>query len=855
MAVEMEGLEFEIKTEAAGAADGVNKLKDSLTKLKTAVNSGTGLKESSNEVKSLRTSLASIKASVSHATEPFKPFGKVLQSTAKHANKLNLGTLKTVSGLNGIVGTAKRAWGALTGLKKRFDHLLTSLGRIAMYRAVRFILSSITKALRDGINNLYEYSKAMGGEFAQSMNSLATNALYLKNSFGAMASPLINSLAPAINYITGKIVNLLNLINQLIARLSGKGVYTAAKNTATAYKGVGDAASGAAKKLKSYTSGLDELNIISDDSGGGGGGGGGLNYGDMFEEVPIESGISEFADRIKQAFMASDWKSLGTIVGEKVNEVVNSIDYTSAGEKLGAGIHGILATTYHFLDTVDFTNIGARIAEYLNGAMSEIDFTNFGRLLVQKFTILADLAIGAILNLDWKKVGKSLSDIISGSLSEAIKWVRKYDWSQIGSDLWQSIKDFIAGVDWGGILTLLIEGYFTIMKGWASLLQGAWRSIIEDIVAYFTPFIENAGGNIILGLWDGITNALGNAWQWLKKYIFDPIIKGFCDLFGIHSPSTVMAEYGGYIIEGLLNGMLSIFSSIGTWIKKNIYEPLVEAIKKSPVVKFAVGVINDAKTWWSNVKGWWNDKMSNLKDDVATFAVEVIDDAKTWWSNVKSWWEEKAATMLEAAVYIKNESSTWWANVQSWWDDKAADMLSVGVSIRNEAAKWWENVQQWWKDTVTSLVVKVLPDWSGFGKGGVSVDPGFLENPILKSKENAVGGILDGAQVFGMIGNTLQIGGEAGREALLPLDTHTEWMDTLAERVRDGLPDGGGYSEMRRALADFYGEYVQSTMTQMASDMNKQANKAERTTVQIGNRTVNDAVTTQRAANGYAFAR
>ena len=43
--------------------------------------------------------------------------------------------------------------------------------------------------------------------------------------------------------------------------------------------------------------------------------------------------------------------------------------------------------------------------------------------------------------------------------------------------------------------------------------------------------------------------------------------------------------------------------------------------------------------------------------------------------------------------------------------------------------------------------------------------------------------------------------------------------------------------------------------SRIAEDMRRQADKQEQTIVQIGNRTVSDAVTTQRKANGYVFAR
>ena len=82
-------------------------------------------------------------------------------------------------------------------------------------------------------------------------------------------------------------------------------------------------------------------------------------------------------------------------------------------------------------------------------------------------------------------------------------------------------------------------------------------------------------------------------------------------------------------------------------------------------------------------------------------------------------------------------------------------------------------------------------------------------------------------------------------------------MDTLAEKVRNGLPEKDssdmGYDTFKRALAEFYEEYVRGTMVQMASDMNRQANKKEITTVKIGDRTITDAVVTQEKANGYRF--
>ena len=907
-------------------------------------------------------------------------------STAGKAVKNLLGFKKTSA------GTASHVRHVTSGLGKLYD----SFKRIAMYRLVRFALSMLIKALKEGVNNIYQYSAMMGGAFAVSMNSAATNVLYLKNSLGAMAAPIINALAPAIDFVCGKIATLLNMINMLIARLSGSSTYTAAKKLATAYGGAADSAAGAAKdaadKIKHYTSGIDELNIFQkQEDNASGGGGGGADYGSMFEEVPIDSNISDFADRLKQAFDTADWKTLGTLVGDKVNEIIDSVDYANIGSKLGFGINGAIQTAYYFLDTVDFHKIGVHVAELLNNALSEVDTSFIGKTLIQWFAIKWEFLIGFLSELDWGLAASKLFDGFSGALDEVTSLLNQYDWTQMGTDLWTNIKEVFANIDWAGIAQSIFTFLGTALRSCIQFLGGFFGSIGADIKAWWdteiqgedwketasnllkaigqgflnigtwvyenivSPFctallgedvwadVEQAGKDMWDGFCNGLTEFFADPGGWIKTNIVDPFVKWFKDLFGIHSPSTVMAEIGGDVIQGLLNGILAPFKNIGKWVEDNIVQPLKDAFGDTDLAEFTVGVKNTASTWWSNVCSWWNRKVgavqsfttnvanhattwwnntktwwsgkvgkvkefttsvtnqastwwsnvnrwwdgkvgavqqftTSVKNESATwwsnvktwwsgrvgaveqFTTSVANQATTWWSNVKTWWSGKVGAVKEFTTSVKNDSATWWSNVKTWWSGKVGT-LSVGVSIVNAASTWWSNVKTWWNNACGSLsttlsikVPKVEVKWSTvtvFGKD-YSYPSGF------NLKWNAKGGILDGAQIFGMMGNTLLGGGEAGREAVLPLDTHTEWMDTLAQKVRDGLPGeggGGGYTEFRRALEDFYNECVQPTMTQMAADVQRQANKKEQTTVQIGNRTITDAVTTQQNANGYRFAK
>lgn len=57
----------------------------------------------------------------------------------------------------------------------------------------------------------------------------------------------------------------------------------------------------------------------------------------------------------------------------------------------------------------------------------------------------------------------------------------------------------------------------------------------------------------------------------------------------------------------------------------------------------------------------------------------------------------------------------------------------------------------------------------------------------------------------------------------------------------------------KEAMSEFYSEYLEPVVTQMAEDVRRQADKPEQTVVKVGNRTITDAVTTQERANGYRF--
>ena len=77
--------------------------------------------------------------------------------------------------------------------------------------------------------------------------------------------------------------------------------------------------------------------------------------------------------------------------------------------------------------------------------------------------------------------------------------------------------------------------------------------IVSGIVQAFASLggeIINAGANLLHGLWEGISGAASWLWEKVSGWA-SSLVSGIKDFFGIHSPSTVFAEIGGNMADGV----------------------------------------------------------------------------------------------------------------------------------------------------------------------------------------------------------------------------------------------------------------------------------------------------------------
>ena len=104
------------------------------------------------------------------------------------------------------------------------------------------------------------------------------------------------------------------------------------------------------------------------------------------------------------------------------------------------------------------------------------------------------------------------------------------------------VQLFIALIE--NLPTIIVE----IVKAIPQIISG----IVDAFGSYFGKMAD-VGGNLLKGLWQGISDA--GAWLWNQiSGFFGGIVDGIKDFFGIHSPSKLFANLGGFMAEGLGEG-------------------------------------------------------------------------------------------------------------------------------------------------------------------------------------------------------------------------------------------------------------------------------------------------------------
>lgn len=658
----------------------------------------------------------------------------------------------------GFGKSAKKSGGLLSTLGSRFKGLALSL----------LIFNQISKAFNAMISGIKEGFSNLAGEnasFQNQVNSLKASLLTLKNALAGAFAPIVQIAIPYIQQLIGWLTSAISAVGQFIAALTGRKTYIkAVQQTAGAFEDAAGAANDAKEAAEGYLSPLDEINKYSDgkDKGAGAGGGGGAGgAGQMFEEVPIESKFKGIAQWFKDMWADADFTELGTLLGKKLKSALekipwDSIQQTAAkvgksfatlingfvevpelgytiGKSIGEAINTGIELSNNFFDNTHWDSIGKFFGEGLNGIIESIKWKDLGHNLVAKFRAVVITAINFLGSINFGSISKGLSEFAIGIFDSLSDLIAEIEWSKLPRWIIDSVLDFFNGFDYKSIFssigkligTAVVAG-IDLIAALGEVLADIGTKVKDFFVEKFKEagwsedggFIEN-GIAIVNGLLNGILEGISGIGKWIYENIFLPFINGFKDAFGIHSPSTVMAEMGKFLIQGLLDGIKGLAGSVkqawdsmkqtavSTWetVKQNIGEKW-EQIKSNSSTTFS-NIAGNIRTVWANIGTNIKTSVDNAKNNISTAWSTAKENTRTAWDSMKT----KATTAVrniassvkEKYSDIENYISNFTSSSPDAWEDAWSGMQNALNGILGNMKNAVSSVLDWISDRISSL--------------------------------------------------------------------------------------------------------------------------------------------------------
>lgn len=618
----------------------------------------------------------------------------------------------------------------ITRVANRLKVVIAGFAKIVKLRAFRFIITSITGGIKEGTDNLYQFSKAINGEFASSMDKLSTSMFYFKNSVGAAFAPLINAAAPAIDLLVDKIVEATNSMNRFFAQMTGAATWTKALKYPKEYaEAVGDKTADAVDKAKdamqSFTMGFDELNIISDDKADKSKASASdkdsneLDYSKMFEIQNLEP--NAWVQQLKDAIDSGDWLGAGTLLGEKFNSIFENIDFKAFGEKLGTKINNAISLAKGFLDTSDFSTVGKGIAETLNSGFEQIDFYNLGSVLTAKFNFIIDTVNGFVKNFNFSEFGTNLSQAVNGWV-DSIHLDTAVEDALLGlGGMLDSAYNLLDGIDFQAVSDKISSAFNNLVNGLPDLLGKLGRTASEFATSVFTTLSstlegidwKNTGANIFNGIKEIFENI-----EW------DKVSSSFAEFLGsaIGAGVSLISGFIGEAHDQLFNWLSS---EALKWTDENFVKPLLQGIVTNMESEEAwndiQSVIEEKGSMWDFWQGFGEyiyDKWHKGSEGVYEFN-KSIEENKNTSKGWGEWWQGYGAEVFDTITEYKENFLLGIDSIKQGFSNFVSSIEENGYVIYDSI----QDLKQGWNDFWDTWAVGL----DDFLKLSSAFGTGFLE--------------------------------------------------------------------------------------------------------------------------------
>lgn len=644
----------------------------------------------------------------------FSRVGSALGSIGRTIAGVGISAPKSFMGLISGANSSMVSVGNLESAVKKLSGSFLNLGSMIVNRLKSALTSAIFSGVGDALKSLAAHSSSVGN----ALNSLAAGAKSVgANLVGAFA-PLISAVMPTLTSFLNQVVSVVNAVSELIAKLFGASTW---KKAVVALEGVSSGAgkaagstgkaAKAAEEYKRSVMGFDELNKLTDQgsssgSGGGGGGGGGGGAGGgggiTWVDMPISDTISELADKLKEAWEKADFTEIGTMIGEKLRDALNSIPWEPIKETCNKVAKSVATFLNGFFETPGlFEAIGTTVGEAINTVFGAADtflqnfhFDSLGTAVMTAINT-------AISTVDFSTLGSTFSGLVKGFYDTLGALIRNFDPVVI----FDAIVEFLSGIDYAGIAQSMGEWLGT---AWGKIIDigkilgEAIANGIKNIGNYFGDEIDAAGGDIVQGILTGIAKAVVGIGSWIYDNVVSPFIDGFLDGFGIDSDSGSLIEAGKGIVNGILGGIKKGWETITNFFSTAIAN--IKAFFKDPVGTIKQNV-SLSKSGWSTVADWVKGFVGGIVDK----GITLIQNG---WQTVSGWIRSgKLGDIVSKGISLITSG---WKSVSDWVSSKLGAVVRKGIGLITDG---WTSVAEWIRTKkLGGVVQKGIELISKFGK-------------------------------------------------------------------------------------------------------------------------------------------
>ena len=442
---------------------------------------------------------------------------------------------------------------------------------------------------------------------------------------------------------------------------------------------------------------------------------------------------------------------------------------------------------------------------------------------ISTFTSLADTVLGWF-GTDWETVWTNIKtffsdtwNAISSFFSGILTGIKTFF-----TDTWNTIVSFFSGILSGiyssvtGTMTEIHDTFTNIWDSITGFLSGAWETIknIVTVGIMAVKEIISAAFQIITlpfrFIWENCKDTVLSTWETIKSVIGEKID-------AVKEKITTVTTAISNVASAAWNAISSTASSLWEGIKGTIGSKIDAAKEKVSTATSAItsvassawsSVSSTASSLWSTISSTVSSKISAASSAVSSATSTITSVASSAWSSVSSaassQWESVRSTISSKLSSAKSTVSSLMSGITSAMSSGLSSALSTVSgkfsSIYSTISSKMSAARDAVGNAISALKSKFNFSWSlpHLKLPHVSISGSFSINPpsvphfgISWYKD---GGILTRPTIFGAAGNNLLAGGEAGAEAVVPLATLWDKLETMITSVFNTASTTGGSS-------------------------------------------------------------